>query len=248
MTQKKGKASRATAPGLQERVLQAMQTHCSGSPGTGILLAVSGGADSMALLLAMASAAKKLRCRLVVAHLNHGIRGATAGADVEFVKKAAEALALDCVIGRRNVPDMARRSGESIEMAARRARYDFLLKTAAAKNCRILATAHNADDQAETLLLRFIRGAGSRGLAGIARVSYRKNMVILRPLLDVTRKEIENFLRRKRQTWREDESNSDTSFQRNRVRLDILPLLENLERISALPAPYSRHHAARECI
>lgn len=226
MTQKKGKASRATAPGLQERVLQAMQTHCSGSPGTGILLAVSGGADSMALLLAMASAAKKLRCRLVVAHLNHGIRGATAGADVEFVKKAAEALALDCVIGRRNVPDMARRSGESIEMAARRARYDFLLKTAAAKNCRILATAHNADDQAETLLLRFIRGAGSRGLAGIARVSYRKNMVILRPLLDVTRKEIENFLRRKRQTWREDESNSDTSFQRNRVRLDILPLLE----------------------
>ncbi len=213
-------------PSLQARVLQAMQAHCSGDPGEGMLLAVSGGADSMALLLAMVSAAKKLRCRLVVAHLDHGIRGATAEADAEFVKATAEALGLDCVVGRRNVPDMARRSGESIEMAARRARYDFLLKTAAAKNCRILATAHNADDQAETLLLRFIRGAGRRGLAGIAGVSFRKNIVILRPLLDVTRKEIENFLTSKRQTWREDESNSDTSFQRNRIRLDILPLLE----------------------
>ncbi len=194
--------------------------------GAHLILAVSGGADSMALLHVLCRRQEKDGLRLTLAHLHHGIRVRAADRDSEFVRRAAAALQLPFVAERVDVPARAAATGESLEMAARAARYDFFRRLARKLGAHAVATAHTADDQAETLLLRLLRGSGLQGLGGMAPVTQIGGLKIVRPLLDVERKEIESFLRQRAIAWREDATNRDPAYLRNRVRRRLIPLLE----------------------
>jgi tRNA(Ile)-lysidine synthase len=198
------------------------------APGTHILVAVSGGADSVALLLALHRLARNGRPALTAAHLHHGLRGREADADARFVRAVCRRLGVRCVVGRAAVRARARARGESIEMAARAARYAFLERTARRVGATQIATAHTRDDQAETVLLKLARGAGPEGLSGIAPCTAPagRRVGLVRPLLTVSRAEVEAFLKRLGQDWRTDASNVSRDHLRNRVRHDVLPLLE----------------------
>ncbi|MBI2441379.1 MAG: tRNA lysidine(34) synthetase TilS [Lentisphaerae bacterium] len=206
-------------------VIQTIRRHKLLTPGERILVGVSGGADSVALAWALRELAATWRLRLVIAHLNHGIRGAAAQADAGFVRKLARRWKLPVALGRANVPLLARRHSLSLEMAGRKARYDFFARVARRHRCAAIATAHTADDQAETILLNLARGAGAAGLAGIPYSGSHGGWRVIRPLRDVDRKSIERFLRQRRLAWREDSTNADPAFLRNRVRHEILPVL-----------------------
>jgi len=190
------------------------------------VVAVSGGADSVALLCALHDAVPGLGVSLAVAHLNHCIRGRASDRDAEFVRKLAARLDIPFVCGKVDVPRLARRTGLSMEMAARQARYSFLVKAARRLKAKVIVTAHTADDQAETVLLKLARGAGPRGLAGIPREITVSGIRVVRPLLDTRRREIERFLRVRKQDWREDRTNVNTEYLRNRVRHEVIPFLE----------------------
>ncbi|NCA81410.1 MAG: tRNA lysidine(34) synthetase TilS [Opitutae bacterium] len=190
--------------------------------GKRVLVAASGGADSTALALAL----KDLGCDIALAHVHHGIRGKTAAADARFVAALAKKLGAPFFLGKFDVPAEAKKSGESLEMAARRVRRDFLAATAKREQIRFVATGHTADDQAETVLMRIARGTSISGLAGIPYVSKHGGATFVRPLRDAARAQIVAFLESRRQPWREDESNAEDFALRNRVRHEILPLLE----------------------
>ena len=194
--------------------------------GATVLVAVSGGADSMALLDVLNTVVPRRRWRLAVAHLHHGIRGRSADEDTAFVKRQARTFGLRAIVGRADVPALARRRGISVEMAAREARYDFLARTAKRMGAAVVATAHTADDQAETILLKLLRGAGPEGLSGMPYATVLHDCQVVRPLLDVRRPAILAYLRQRGVPWREDDSNRDVAFLRNRVRHELLPLLE----------------------
>jgi tRNA(Ile)-lysidine synthase len=189
-------------------------------------VAVSGGADSVALLHALHALARRRRWRLMVAHLNHGIRGRAAAADAAFVRDLSRQLRLPCTMGRAAVPALARQRGVSLEMAARAARYAFFARAARRAGAAVVATAHTADDQAETVLMRLLRGAGPAGLGGIPYAAEHPGIRVVRPLLDVTRPALLAYLQSRKFGWREDETNADESIPRNRVRHDLLPRLE----------------------
>lgn len=195
-------------------------------PGDAVLVAVSGGADSVALLHCIAELAPSLKLQPTVVHLDHGIRGKAGQKDADFVSQQAGSLHIPHVIGKARVPVVAARRGISIEMAAREARYTFFARVAKETGATCVATAHTADDQAETVLLRIARGAGSTGLGGIRAESLHHGIRIVHPMLHVTRPEVIAFLTRRGIEWREDSSNSDDAFMRNRVRNEILPILE----------------------
>ncbi len=188
-----------------------------------ILLAVSGGADSMALLHAAAHlvATGARGWALSVAHLDHGLRADSAD-DADFVADAADALRLPCHLGRADVAALARAEGRSIEDAGREARYRFLEE--AAPSGVLVATAHTADDAAETVLLNLMRGAGLSGVRGIPP---RRGRVV-RPLLHARRATLRDLLDRATIPFRDDPSNDDPAYLRNGVRGDVLPLLERL--------------------
>ena len=190
--------------------------------GKRVLVAASGGADSTALALAL----KDLGCDVALAHVHHGIRGRAADADARFVAALAKKMGVPFFLGKFDVPAAAKKRGESLEMAARRVRRDFLAATAKREQIRFVATGHTADDQAETVLMRIARGTSISGLAGIPYVSKHGGATFVRPLRDATRKQVVDFLKSRRQPWREDASNADDFAMRNRVRHEILPLLE----------------------
>jgi tRNA(Ile)-lysidine synthase len=205
-----------------------------GRRGARIILAVSGGADSMAMLHALAGVAAVLatagrfaepRLQLRVAHVHHGLRGRAADADANLVKKTAKQLGLPFHLCRANVKAMAKRKQISIEMAAREARHEFFHKLAK-KYRAVIATAHTRDDQAETVLLRLLRGSGTDGLGGIEYKAKIRGLTIVRPMLDVSHAEAKEFLRERKLKWREDASNADDAMKRNRVRHELIPLLE----------------------
>ncbi len=181
----------------------------------------------MCLLKVLSDARRTLGTELHVVHVNHMSRGAESEGDAAFVRDACRALGVECEVRRVNVPARARRRKISFEMAARSARYECFA-AAAGKTGKPTAvvTAHTLDDQAETVLLKLARGAGIRGLAGIPARGAAGGVEILRPLLNITRKEVVSFLRRHKVEWREDSSNSKSEYQRNRVRKSILPLME----------------------
>jgi tRNA(Ile)-lysidine synthase len=210
----------ARHPTIPERVnefLSALPTKASG-----IVVAVSGGADSVALLRALS---ETFSGRLFVAHFNHGIRGDESELDAEFVAELAGQLRLPCRMERRDMT--AESSGQNLEAAARQARYSWLAFVAKSEGLDSIATGHNANDQAETVLFHLFRGSGLSGLRGIAR---RRRMTsdvqVIRPLLRATRTDIERYLNSLSQPWRQDSSNADRRFSRNRIRHDLLPLLE----------------------
>lgn len=190
-----------------------------------VLVAVSGGSDSVALLCGLKRLAPS-EARLIVAHFNHQLRAEAADRDEAFVRTLANSLDLACHIGRGAVRDQAASDGDGIEAAARAQRYAFLEATAGEVGARYVATAHTADDQAETILQRIVRGTGIAGLAGIPRVRpLNPACSLVRPVLAFRRQELRAWLAEMGQTFCEDDSNFDRSFTRNRLRLDLLPQL-----------------------
>jgi tRNA(Ile)-lysidine synthase len=197
----------------------------------GLVVAVSGGPDSVALLRALAAGGSR-GTGLVVAHLNHQLRGADSDADETFVRElraelaAAGSLGLRLCVGRCDVGAAARRDGGNVEAVARRERYRWLTEVARREGAAWVATGHTADDQAETVLLRLLRGAGVQGLRGIApRRPLDQGVSLVRPLLGTTRAQVLAFLHGLGQHYREDASNRDVRRTRNRIRHELLPML-----------------------
>jgi tRNA(Ile)-lysidine synthase len=197
-----------------------------------LAVGVSGGADSVALLRAVAAQSRELGLVLHVAHFHHGLRGDEADADRDFCRDLAGQLGLpfhdarvDTAAAARPDP-AARKAVETIEEAARRLRYGWFRELMASGTVDAVATAHTLDDQAETVLAKFLRGAWTEGLSGIHPVVRFPEGKIVRPLLSTTRAEIEACLRALGQPWREDSSNRHLTFTRNRIRHELLPLLE----------------------
>ena len=196
-------------------------------PGLRIAVGLSGGADSVALLRALAAQARELGLVLHVAHLHHGLRGAEADGDLAFAQSLAAQLEIPFHSTRVKAAAEAARTGEGIEEAARRLRYAWFRQLLAEIPLDAIATAHTLDDQAETVLAKLLRGAWTEGLSGIHPVVEYSEGRILRPVLGVSRTEIEQYLRARNQPWREDSTNRDVAFTRNRIRHELLPLLEN---------------------
>jgi tRNA(Ile)-lysidine synthetase-like protein len=236
------------------------------SPGETLVVGVSGGPDSLCLLHLLRRLAPELRLWLHAAHLHHGLRGVEADADAAFVAELADCWGLPCTIGRADVAALAREAGLSLEEAARRTRYRFLAEVAEAGAAATIAVGHNADDQAETVLMHFLRGSGTAGLRGMLprtaledadtlpstndptntriasrgirefesdswtaaqpRVPASPRLHLVRPLLAIPRAEIEAYCTEYRLAPRTDRSNEDMTFFRNRLRRELLPLLE----------------------
>ncbi len=207
------------------RVLRAVRQFTAARPGPGVV-GVSGGADSVALLRALHSCGVPL----TVAHVNHRLRGADSDADESFVRALCESLGVECRVLSADVAALA--AGGNLEATARRVRYAFFAEVAAEVGAAWVSTAHTADDQAETVLHRIARGTGLQGLRGIAA---ERNGVV-RPLLAVTRADVLAHLAAINQPFREDASNADPRFTRNRIRHELLPLLRtfNPDVVSAL--------------
>jgi len=199
------------------------------APGEAVLVAVSGGADSVALLAVLRRLAPTWGLRLAVAHLNHGLRP-EAEEDARFVEALASAWGLPVVVEVADVRSLARTRRLSVEAAAREVRYDFLARAAAAQRCRTVAVAHTADDQAETFLLRLLRGGRPGGMWPRRAVG---TITVVRPLLDVWRSDLRAWLQARGLPWREDPTNLDRRLLRNRVRHDLIPLLAGY--ISGVP-------------
>lgn len=191
-----------------------------------IFVAVSGGADSVALLRGLRNLKSGGEGRIVAAHFNHRLRGAESDADEAFVVELCRKIGIACEVGRAEPNVLTDTAEDGVEAAARDARYDFLLATAERLGARFIATAHTADDQAETILHRILRGTGLAGLAGIPRVrALGPAVTLIRPMLELQRGEVVEYLRALGQDFRTDATNFDTRFTRNRIRHDLLPQL-----------------------
>lgn len=214
---------------LARSVLGYIRQHALLRAGDRLGAAVSGGADSVALLRLLLELRAELGIVLSAVHYHHGIRGAEADADAAFVAALAREHGLELHSAAGDVPGHARARGLSLEAAARELRYQFFRDLLRCGALTRVATGHTLDDQAETVLLRLIRGTGMRGLAGIHPRHTGEgpaDAAIVRPLLATRRRDLEDYLRALGQTWREDRSNLDLARTRNRVRHKLLPLLE----------------------
>jgi tRNA(Ile)-lysidine synthase len=205
------------------KVLSYIREHRLIQPGNRVITAVSGGADSVALLRLLLELRPELGIGLSVAHFHHGIRGEEADADERFVRELTERFELEFHCGSGDARSFAREQKMSLETAARELRHRFFAELVRPGGDTRIATAHTRDDQAETVMMRVLRGAGSRGLGGIA--PWQKEKSLVRPMLCVTRSEIEAWLTALGQTWREDSTNRDLHHTRNRVRHELLPAL-----------------------
>lgn len=211
---------------LALEALAAIQRGVYGRPlfraGDRVGVAVSGGADSVALLHLSLELQQRLGIVLCVIHLNHQLRGRAADRDEKFVTKLAAQHGLECFVERVDVAARAKREKLNVEDAARRARYEFFAALVKEGKVARVATAHTADDQAETVLAHILRGAGLAGVGGIHPVSAN----VVRPLLRIRREALRVYLKEKKQTWREDATNRDTTKLRARIRRNLIPLLE----------------------
>jgi tRNA(Ile)-lysidine synthase len=231
---------------LLQKVKKTIKKHKLFSPGDKVVIGVSGGPDSVCLLHLLCAMRFKLRAKLIVAHLNHCLRGEDSDRDEKFVKELAEKMNLLFFSKKLN---LAKKKG-NLEEIARQVRYEFLAKVARQYKTDKIATAHTACDQIETVLMNIFRGAGPRGLCGMRYISlqttdYRlrsscrlcavdrrqdtvdcRPIKIIRPLLDIWRSEIEEYLNQNKIPYRIDKSNFDLRFTRNRIRHKLIPVLE----------------------
>jgi len=227
-------------------------------PGDRICIAVSGGADSVALLLTLhaANAAKRdsLGVGLSAVHINHHLRGEESNADQQFVEDLCIGLDIPLHLHQADVPTRVAKSredgdSETIEEAARNARYDFFNNLLASGHTDAIVTAHTLDDQAETVLMKLLRGAWTEGLSAIHPVLTQPKGKILRPFLQTRRAEIETFLKSINHPWREDSTNTDTAFTRNKIRHELLPQLRaynpSLDQTLANLAELAREEESR---
>lgn len=200
------------------------------APGDRICVAASGGADSTALLRTLAAQSIELGIVLSVLHVEHGLRGDAALLDATFVAALAEQLGLPCEVVTVDTLARAAERRESIEEAARNLRYQAFRDILASGKADKIATAHTQDDQAETVLMKLLRGAWTEGLSGIHPVlamnATDAGQLCIRPFLEVTRAQVEAYLRALNQPWREDETNRSLTYTRNRIRHELLPALQ----------------------
>lgn len=199
-----------------------LSRECALEPGSHVLVALSGGADSTALLCFFLEIAGRYPLHVSCAHVEHGIRGADSMDDCAFVHALCEEKGVPLYMSHVNAPAYSHAHGCGMEDAARRLRYAFLHETADAIGADVIALAHHAGDQRETVLLHAMRGSDVRGLCAMRHRSGR----LIRPLLDETPQALRAYLESIGQSWREDESNADTAYLRNRIRHDILPGME----------------------
>ncbi len=192
-----------------------------------LLVAVSGGTDSVALLHLLYRLGKSVGLHLTVVHLDHCLRGEASCGDRRWVKELAGRLQLPFITGCREVEPVIKAGGYSLEEAARMVRYDFFREVSRQTGIGILALGHQADDQAETVLLRLLRGGRPAALAGMRPARKEGELTLIRPLLPFWRDELVDFLHEIGEGWREDLTNRDSRFLRNRVRHQLLPLLES---------------------
>lgn len=204
---------------LEQKALLALRQYSLFTQGDRIAVGVSGGADSVALLRFLAQVSGQFGWRLTVCHVHHGLRGTEADRDEQFVRCLAGKLGLPCAVRRIDAAALALENHTSVEEAGRTARYAFFAETAGEEG--FIATAHTLDDSIETVLMNLVRGTGLHGLCGIPRT--RGNIV--RPLLDCTRAEVEDYLARLGQSYCTDSTNLSDDYTRNRVRHEIVPRL-----------------------
>ena len=210
---------------LIERVSEYAAKHALWSANTRVIAAVSGGSDSVAMLLVLHELASRGELVLAgLAHLNHHVRGDDADGDAMFCRDLAGRLGISALLSDADVPALALHNNESIEVAGRHARQRFFAELLPTARADRVAIAHTRDDQSETVLLRLTRGAGATGLAGMGR----RRGPLVRPVLDATRGELQQFLRERNQAWREDATNLDVTIPRNLIRHEVLPRLRRI--------------------
>jgi len=220
----------ADQPPLEQRVSDFIRQHRLLTARQKLVVAVSGGADSVCLLHILVSLKEELKIRLHIAHLDHQLRGAESGADAEYVADLARKLRIPATIEQREVKGYQKEKRLSLEEAAREVRYRFLAEVAGAAGARRVAVGHTRDDHIETILMHLIRGAGTRGMRGLQPAtewpSKDGKLIVIRPLLEVSHQETEGYCRRHRLDPRLDASNLSLSPLRNRIRRQLLPLLQ----------------------
>lgn len=210
---------------LYEKVKKTIEDHSLLKDGDTVICAVSGGADSMCLLTLMQKLSREMKLKVVAANLNHCLRGSESDGDSRFVETVCEIKGIPFYGKTVNVDIVAKARGLSLEEAGREERYRFFDELSARLGGAKVATGHNISDNAETVLFRLARGSGAKGLCGIR---YRRGNII-RPLLDASRKEIEKYLVENAVMWREDSSNSQLCYSRNKIRHTVIPRLEEIQ-------------------
>ncbi len=216
---------------LTPKIYKTIQKNLLIPPNSTLLVAVSGGVDSLVLLHILRELRPLLRCELHVATLDHGLRGQAGADDAAFVVAQCNAWAIPVTSATADVPTLATDQQLGIEAAARQARYDFLAWTARQIQTPWIVVAHHADDQAETILMHLIRGSGTQGLSGMRwqlPLTDHPGLILLRPLLTTSRQEIESYSQQHGLQPRSDATNQDTAYLRNRLRLEILPALRQI--------------------
>ncbi|MGM0415863.1 MAG: tRNA lysidine(34) synthetase TilS [Thermodesulfobacteriota bacterium] len=227
------KILRSISEHMEDLIRQSIEGSSLISPGDRVLVAISGGADSTALLYALSRLGAQMGFSVAAAHLNHGIRHA-ATHDALQVARLCRDLGVTCVFGVEDVPMYASTKKKGLEEAGRELRYSFLREAARMSGCNRIATAHHQQDQAETLMMRLARGTSVSGLKGIPE----RNLPFIRPLLMSNRRQVEAYLQHHDLIWAEDESNSDCRFTRNHVRHNLMPVLEAVH-------PQAQKHVAQ---
>ncbi len=224
---------------MVNKVLETIRRHQLLEEGDSVMVALSGGADSVALLLALKEIEAGLSLQVSAAHVNHLLRGEESDEDERFVRRLCQEAGVPIEVQRKDTRQEVQASGENLQNCARRLRYQFLFQLARSHN-RKVATGHTLNDQAETFLMKLIRGAGPAGLSGISPLRVDRldhpdhpdeeaqsgGTRVVRPLLEVSRSRILGYLEERKQSYREDRSNSDLSYDRNWIRHGLIPLLQ----------------------
>jgi tRNA(Ile)-lysidine synthase len=221
----------ASQPPLEQRVFDFIRQHRLVLASEKLVVAVSGGADSVCLLHILVGLKEELKIKLHLAHLNHQLRDAESEADADYVSDLARKLGIPATIERRDVKAYQKKIRLSLEEAAREVRYRFLAEVAGATGAKAVAVGHTRDDHIETILMHLIRGAGTRGMRGLQPYtewpSKAGDLIVIRPLLEVSHEDTEDYCRQHRLAPRLDASNLSLSPLRNRIRQQLLPLLQS---------------------
>lgn len=219
---------------LEQKLLAALRRLGVGE-NSSLVVAVSGGADSVSLLDACVRLRErgKLSVKVFAVHLNHQLRGEESDGDEAFVRRLNAELGVECLVERIAVADFAKAEKRNLEATARRLRYDFLARAAESLKADFVCTAHTLDDQAETILMRLLRGTGAEGMRGIRRISQlNENVRLIRPMLTVARTEVLEHCTHYNLDFRQDSSNLSSELTRNRIRHELTPLLQSFNQRS----------------
>lgn len=206
---------------VYEKFVRAVDLHAMICDGDRVLVALSGGADSVALLHLFLDLQSRIEFDICAAHLNHGLRGKESMEDERFVKELCQKFAIPCITTREDIQKKAKENRTSLEVAGREARLVFLKKTSEKVKANKIAFGHTMNDQAENVLFRMMRGSGTKGLSSMRPLEGS----MIRPLLTISRKEIESYLHCKQSSFRTDSSNDDMRFTRNKIRHNLIPFL-----------------------